>query len=527
MNKLNNLIIKLLSVDSKVIRQLTPITSLKIYTSSTEDFDPSGLFSNAIFGLQGSNERLRTFSYITLNSNILHPVIYNTLIKSNSFYKSILEGNATAVFDTKKKDFVKDPKGDTGYTFFIKHLNDLNPRNTGSKSSKDNAAFFKKYRKEAMFKHLLVIPAGWRDLEIRNERPVEDEINDLYRAVFRLSSVLEGVTVDRQYDKTLLRLTKAIHDVYDYLADVLYGKKKGLNKRFASRSVDNATRNVITALDMEPADLDSDELIHPNETVMGLFQFLKGALPKCLYVIRNGFSKQVFYNDETNYVYLTDKVTLTKQQVEVDTAFKDLWTTEAGLSSLIEDYRNEVIRSKIIEFDNKYYFGLIYLHDGVVMLLQDLSELEPYGLEKKHVRPMTFTDLFYYEVAHLTDEVIGAHKRDPVENKGSISYFKPVLHTTVKVNKCTTPDGNKTFSSFPDITSEYFNSASVNPNKLEPFGGDFDGDMITMYLAYLDESVAEGNMILNDPKYYIGVDNKVTFPASTDTAELVLAHLLG
>jgi len=57
------------------IKNLKPVTSTLIHTR-TEEFHQDGLFSERIFGIENSLDRKKTFSYIDLNTYVIHPTAF-------------------------------------------------------------------------------------------------------------------------------------------------------------------------------------------------------------------------------------------------------------------------------------------------------------------------------------------------------------------------------------------------------------------------------------------------------------------
>ena len=87
------------------------------------------MFSEEIFGQVGSPDRLIKFGYIDLKCNILHPLVYNNIMKLSRWYVEILASKTYAIFDEKTKTFIKSTKedgGSTGFLFFINNLHKLN-----------------------------------------------------------------------------------------------------------------------------------------------------------------------------------------------------------------------------------------------------------------------------------------------------------------------------------------------------------------------------------------------------------------
>ena len=68
--------IDLLILDKNKTKQLKPITKLNIFETSSQNFDPDGLYSTEIFGPVGSELRNDSFAYIDLKIKILHPLVY-------------------------------------------------------------------------------------------------------------------------------------------------------------------------------------------------------------------------------------------------------------------------------------------------------------------------------------------------------------------------------------------------------------------------------------------------------------------
>ncbi len=60
--------------------RLTPVTSTELKTRSGE-LHPEGLFSEKIFGVEGTLTRNKKYSYIKLNAELVHPAAYNLLLR--------------------------------------------------------------------------------------------------------------------------------------------------------------------------------------------------------------------------------------------------------------------------------------------------------------------------------------------------------------------------------------------------------------------------------------------------------------
>ena len=88
-------------------KRIKQVTSLFIKEPSSNKFHSEGLFSEEIFGQLASPNRLITFGYIDLKTNILHPHIYKSLIEVNRLYEEIMSGKTEVIFDNEINDFIK------------------------------------------------------------------------------------------------------------------------------------------------------------------------------------------------------------------------------------------------------------------------------------------------------------------------------------------------------------------------------------------------------------------------------------
>ena len=175
--------IDLLALNKDKVKLLGEVKSAQILEASSHDFKSDGLFSTSIFGQVGSSERQVKFGYIDLKYPILHPLVYSQYCELSKLYADILNGKARAKFDSKLGNFIPDPEGETGYTFFTKHLKNLKLDSRASdKRDYKIKLVIKGSQPEYLTSKWLVIPAGLRDYHVdENGRPTEDEVNNLYR----------------------------------------------------------------------------------------------------------------------------------------------------------------------------------------------------------------------------------------------------------------------------------------------------------------------------------------------------------
>lgn len=484
MNKLDipfNL--SLLDLNEQTIAGMKPVRVLDIFDGMTKNFHNDGLFSTMIFGRVGDERRSRLFSYIDIKVPVLHPLIHSTLLQLKQLYGEILTGKAYAVFDETVKDFVKSDQinGSTGFTFFMSRWKEIQFEERASDSRDINIKVIQKYKDKAITSKIVVLPAGLRDYEIEsNGKESENEFNNLYRKMLAIANSISPVAVKgdlAQLDASRVALQRTFNEIYDLFKSMLEGKKKLIMGKWATRGIHNGTRNVITSTNVAIESLFSENVIGFNDTVVGLYQYMKGTLPVTKHQIRTGFLSKVFVGANAP-VNLVNKETLQLEQVTLKPRIYDQWMTDEGLERVISSYGEESIRHQAVEIEG-YYVGLIYKGTGVFKLFQDIRDL-PEGRNPKDVYPITFTELLYLTVYAHAPKYPALVTRYPVTGYGSIFpstiYLKPTINVEKRIPLGDGADWSITSDSpvaynFP-TKSAFFNSMSPAANKLQKLGGD-------------------------------------------------------
>lgn len=519
----------------KTLMNLKPIRVLDIFEGATKNFHNDGLFSTAIFGRVGDPGRNARFSYIDIKLEIFHPLIYHVISQLKMLYAEILEGKSYAIWDKQASDFVKSDQteGKTGFAFFMDHWKDLKFEERDSDSRELNIKFVEKFKGKATTTKLLVLPAGLRDYEIEdNGKESENEFNDLYRRALAISNSLSIQSIKSDVsnlNNSRLALQRTFNAIYALFESMLEGKKKFINGKWAARAVHYGTRNVITSTNVRVDELGSASSVGFNDTVVGLYQYLKASQPVTIYQVRQ-FLSQVFPGPNAP-VSLTDKKTLKKVVVNLKPRYYDQFMTADGIERMISQYGEETIRHKEIEIEG-HYLGLLYKGPGVYKFFQDIEEL-PAHLKKEDCSPITLTEFFYLAVYANARDYPALTTRYPITGYGSIYPSLIYLKPTVDVEKRTPLgvdweiDSSKPVAiNFP-TKSAFFNSMSPAANRLGRLGADFDGDMMSMILLFLEESKTTVKRSLASKNFYVGTDGRISYSVQTDTVKFLMKSLTG
>lgn len=526
--------IDLLTLTASEIKSMRPIKVLDIFSSNTKNFHPDGLFSIDIFGKVGEERRNRLFAYIDLRIEIFHPLIYDAICDLKGLYGDILAGREYAIFDTKTKDFIKTSvlDGETGYAFFCRHFQELQFEDRPSPKREFNIRLVNLYRDNAFVKNFVVMPAGLRDYEYdENGKPSEDDINKLYRKILSIASVIDNVNAkqnEEYLDTARYNLQQATEEVYNYVKNMLEGKNKFIQSKWTARKIFNSTRNVITSYLHDSPELLGDKSVSTNQSVVGLYQFLRGIFPLAVKQVRDTYLSDVFTGPNSPAM-LVNKKTLKKETVHLGAEYYDEWMTVEGLEKVFARFGQDDLRHDVLETDT-HYFGLLYKGpDMTYRWVQDIDEL-PEGRDAKDLHPITFAELLYLSVYKGSSTVPALITRYPITGYGSIYPSYTYLRTTIKsevrveLNDQWERGADKA-SEFPVSGDQFFSSLSVSSAHLQRLTADHDGDVLSYTCALTEEARAEIRAKLNSRDYYVGIDSRMFFSASTDIIDLVLASM--
>ena len=238
--------IKILDVN-KFIRGMSPVTNTEFHTK-TGEYHESGLFSEKIFGVEGSLDRSKSFSYMNLNTKIIHPVAYRILIR--------LDRKLEKMFSTEQPFILEndgtlkpDNNGIVGIGAFREVFPKIKFRGDTPVREKLIAILQKNYKDETLFiDKLPVIPPDLRPIfQDENGMWLIDELNNIYVSILRKSFQIKSAGKSGAlYDLLNFGVQKAINE-HDKFIKTKIGKKRGLIRgSLLGKRVDYSGRAVIT-----------------------------------------------------------------------------------------------------------------------------------------------------------------------------------------------------------------------------------------------------------------------------------------
>ena len=511
------------------LRTLKEITAPDIWDTSTGELHPEGLYSTQAFGVQGTRERNRTHAYISTKLKVFNPKLLRELLKLKSLYREILEGKGYAIFSSEENDFVRSNalEGETGFAFFVENLPKLKLKKNKSIKRNDIIDLVEKYKDLMLMDKLIVLPAGLRELETTSGgRPVEHELTKLYRKVLTSANTVSDNMAGKEdplLDSTRWNIQRGVLEVYEYLQNLVSGKQGFIRSRWSKRRILGSTRNTISAMDTSGSHLNDPRLPEITTTQVGLHQYLKASLPLISYVLRSGLAKEIVENPNGE-ISVIDKKTLGIVKAKLSQTARDDWSTDDGFEGLINDFDYRELRHRPVEIDD-YYFALIYRDSSNFRVFKNIEELPP-EFDRNLVKPITWSELFYYVAAPTVERVKGFVTRYPLADLGSIYACDLYLKTTIDSESLyeyseawTTTDAH--FLEMPVMPKEHIDTLVVHTVNLPNLGADFDGDQVNLQTVWSDEAVAEVNRILSSPEAFLHPSGGLVYSTGDDLTTLI------
>lgn len=535
----------ILHAEDRDLTHIPEITRLDITEGMTTHPHPEGLFSTEIFGEIGSKERSLNYGKIDLKVRVIHPKVYKDLMSLKSIYKGILQGTVKAVFDPKVGDFFSVPDdsevGDTGYSFFMRHLDQLKFQPSKSTERQEKINMIERWRHRLTMKNLIVLPAGMRDIEIKDGRVSKSEDNDLYIRALSLASVIVKSTDMEapEYDVNRRSIQNVVNDIYEYYTGIFGGKRGQQADKFMSRRVMDGSRNVITAMDASGVSLDSPNVPGFDSTVLGLYQTTRTLAPKvCHWLMQGPLRKLDTYGE--SLVELVDPKTLERKMVDVPPDVIDSFVSSEGLMEII--HKQESIDARHRPFMvHGHYLALVYQDVDTFKVFDSIDDL-PEALAAKvkdpkdvaRVDPITLEELLYYAgFRHFGNHHLFSTRYPGTDDNSTYPtrYYVRTTTTAVPLRE-RDYDWNVTDND-DDIAPEwplkgvhtYHDSHAPHSGRLGHSQADFDGDTKSGTGLMSENANEELKEYLGTRQGWITPDGQMRCTIAYDTSNLIFKNL--
>lgn len=331
------MLLKFLDVN-EFSKKLKPVTSTILVNTSGE-FNEEGLQSEVIFGPNGTSERNKTFSFIQLSANIIHPEGLRILTQLDRRIVKMISTESLFSIDANGA-LVEDDNGVAGIASFIQMFSKIKFRLDTPERKKLYDVIADAYSKGTLFiDKIPVIPPEFRSMyyDENSKEWVTDGMNDYYITILRRSQTTARAGGSGPlFDNMNFGLQSAVNDLCDFVR-LKISKKHGLiRNQMLGKRVDFSGRAVITC----GPHLKSDEIGLPLRMAVSLFE------PFIIYQLVNSgrFSEQD----------LEPIVKYTGHEITIDTIKKVIFSIRTGdviptdLRELFKDAVQLAIDGKVV-----------------------------------------------------------------------------------------------------------------------------------------------------------------------------------
>jgi len=443
---LDPLNLRIMNVD-KFIKDnnLGEVTSSFVHEPSSSAFDRCGLFSEEIFGPIASQMRLIKMGYINLNCKVFHPVIFQNLQALKRFYVEIMSGRSYAKWDATEKDFIHasedDPEAKTGYTFFLRHFNQIELAKNASLRRNDKIDVILNNKDNLFIDKFIVAPAGIRDMNEEDGRMEKDSINTLYVALMeRAKAMPAGSNLDSIYDSVHYSIQRKVLEVYEYLLNFVSGKRGFFEAKLGARAVAQGTRNVITSTSLECESPDSPQYHKLDEVKIPLYQAAKGFQSLVTYWIKSTFYGLII-QDGADQIPLINPDTKRLEYVQIDDKDRDALLTAEGILKTIDRFRDPEYRWKPVGATangKRYLLYMVYEDGNEISIFRNIEEFKMIyknangkDVDDTKIRPLTYAEMIYIATFKASYGKSGTITRYPVTGPESIFVAKTHLMSTI------------------------------------------------------------------------------------------------
>ena len=541
--------ITVMNVDSFIARTgAGQVSSLLVTEPSSSDYHPEGLWSEHVFGQIGSPDRLTRFGYIELNTAIIAPVVYKAVIKISALYEEICKGTTYAVFNQVTKNFesiagnpLDTPEADTGFSFFLKHFPEIDFTLTESLVRENRVDLINKYRDTCIYKRYIVQPAGLRDIKLQGSRMIYDEINDFYKSMLSYSKAIPKGATSPIYDTIRYSLQVKALEIYEYLENLMTGKRGFLQGEYGSRRLAMGTRNVISAADYAALTPDDPQLIKLDETKVGLYQTAKGLQPFVIHGIKTALVDPVFGSGDSSIIPVIDPDTLSLVYTEIPYKEKSQFLTSKKIEGWLNRFKNKDVRESPITIKDVtgkiHWLCMIYDIGDEIYLFRSIEDLTSHytkQIDRSKIRPLTWGELVYLVTAGVAK---GRHvqvTRYPVLQAGSTYISKIHVMTTtdarvVKLKDLVSDHVSQEYPQYPTLRgrdrTEWVDVVFMSHARLASMGADHDGDTVSVNFIWSDEANNQCIDYLKSTANYLDAQKFLTSGGSTKLIGLMMFNM--
>lgn len=453
---------------------------------------PDGLLSYEIFGIS-KDDRANRFAYIDLYDYFLNPLIYKKWTRMDSKIRDLVHGTKRFKISSSG-ELVVDENGETGLKFLKKNIDKIRIKSTDSSKRDINIKFIYENKDKMFIKQYIVIPAFYRDVLSNGGYVGVGDINKLYSNLLMSIRTLKE-TADYGIDMSDAcrgRIQELILNIYNWLTKEpnIAGKTGILKRSVLSKTADYGSRLVLSAPQLKVENLE-DLPVDLDYCLIPLASLCDNLFPYIVFWVR-----RFFENEFQNKTYpivdndgKTEYITVKDPQIE----FSDE-RIKKEMKRFMKGFSNRFIPIEIPNEENKK----IYMKFKGNLATIDQSTHNPTPKPEIYTRRLTWCDLFFMAAVEMSKDKAAVITRYPMDSY--FNQFPMKIHVSSTKNTVPMYVNNTFYPRYPDIkesdiltnTSNMFiDTLNITNLRLKSIGGDYDGDQVTVKIAFTKEANEE------------------------------------
>ena len=509
---------------SRLIKEndLKQITNSALFNSNNGPTS-DGLLSNEIFGIT-KDERSGIFAWIDLEEKFIQPYYYKIWLKIDRNLRGCVYETQNFRIDSNGY-LVPDDNGQTGIKFLIKNIDKINFKNT--KKDQFLTALHDAKKKNLLFtSKFVVIPPFYRDVNTNGGRIGVGEVNKLY---VHLMNNVRALSESNDYGLSMAggvrgKIQDIMLEIYNWftLGESVAGGEhtgSGIFKKFGamrrsvmSGTVDNSVRLVLSSQKIN-VNKKEDLMVDLDYSAVPLAAALATMHPFIIYQLRQFFNNE--FGGKSVYPYIDKNGKL--QEVELDNIQLEFSDDrfDKEINEFIHGYSN---RLKPIKIPNKQGKDINLRFKGYsISKDQYAAGMRETGNAME--RDMTWVDLFYMAACAAAEDKVAIVSRYPID-----SYFNQ-LYTKIHISSMTKTEpmviNGVFYQWFPKIrqqdigantANKFIDTMQICNVYCKLMGADFDGDQVTLKVAWTIEANKELENYMNSNAQFItmaGVNGRI------------------
>ena len=475
------------------VNGLKPVTNPILFENGNIP-TPDGLLSLEIFGTT-SKERKNNFAYIDLNDYFIHPFVYKQLLRLDRRIESIVKGTRKFIINDEGQFVEDEENGNNGCAWLYKNWSKIKFKRNESSVRNERITLLEAYDRKVIFtRYWVVLPAFYRDVNFQNAdsgKLSHNQLTDLYCKLLKYANMLQTSSeFDFLVNANKGKIQDTLVELYNHFKQKLEKKNGLIRKSLMGKSIDYGVRAVIAAPEFRSNTYDNN-IVDFTHCAIPIALLCTLFFPFMLHEMRNFFKEQ--------YELLNYKVRHLEEYHPELSGSVDLMD--------FESYYNEDYYKKMMDVFTRSYEGRFAKVE--IPTKQELPYPIYYKIQLERpngeiiTRDMTYTDVLFIVANRAAADKHVYLTRYPITNHLGTIPSKLNVSSTLKT-ECLKYNGTE-FKFYPvidlnmskvEVSTYFYDVLKLSNLLLDSFGGDYDGDQLSIKGIFSQEANAECDRIV-------------------------------